>query len=161
MKNKDSETDHLTSNIEIQPVHSIPKSISMEHIENAILLAYRESKRAYDFLYFCQYKNCWKQKRAQRLIKSSKGKNAPHKCSCFEGDPTKENQLGVDSIASDIVVCYPVIEKESHELKNSRGSFVHMIIHGFLHLMGYDHQDDHEEEEMNELTHKILGLMML
>ena len=34
--------------------------------------------------------------------------------------------------------------------------FVHMIIHGFLHLMGYDHQDDQEEHEMNGLTNKIL-----
>ena len=71
--------------------------------------------------------------------------------------------MGVDSPSlGDIVVCYPVIEKESQELKKTvEDHFVHMIIHGFLHLMGYDHQDDHEEEEMNELTHKILGLMML
>ena len=97
------------------------------------------------------------------INKKFKRKNAPTNVLAFEGDPTKENQLGVDSPSlGDIVVCYPVIEKESQELKKTvEDHFVHMIIHGFLHLMGYDHQDDHEEEEMNELTHKILGLMML
>ena len=150
------------SNIEIQPVHSIPKSIPMEHIENAILLAYRESKRAYDFHISVNIRIVGREEGTE-INKKFKRKNAPTNVLAFEGDPTKENQLGVDSPSlGDIVVCYPVIEKESQELKKTvEDHFVHMIIHGFLHLMGYDHQDDHDEEEMNELTHKILGLMML
>ena len=69
--------------------------------------------------------------------------------------------MGIDSPSiGDIVVCYPVVEKESYELKKTvEDHFIHMIIHGFLHLMGYDHQDDQEEQEMNDLTYKVLGLM--
>ena len=150
------------SHIEIQSLHSVPKSISIELIENAILLAYRESKRAYDFHISVNIRIVGKEEGTE-INKKFKRKNEPTNVLAFEGDPKKENQLGVDSPSlGDIVVCYPVIEKESHELKKTvEDHFVHMIIHGFLHLMGYDHQDDHEEEEMNELTHKILGLMML
>ena len=38
------------SNIEIQSVHSIPKTISSKLIKNAILTAYQESNRLYDFI---------------------------------------------------------------------------------------------------------------
>ena len=96
-----------------------------------------------------------------RINKKFKKKNSPTNVLAFEGDPAKENQLGIDSPSiGDIVVCYPVVEKESYELKKTvEDHFIHMIIHGFLHLMGYDHQDDQEEQEMNDLTYKVLGLM--
>ena len=37
------------SNIEIQSVHRIPKSVSEDFIKDAILIAYNESRRVYDF----------------------------------------------------------------------------------------------------------------
>ena len=149
------------SNIEIQSLHSIPKSISMELIENAILLAYRESKRAYDFHISVNIRIGGSEEGTE-INKKFKRKNAPTNVLAFEGDPTNENQLGVDSPSlGDIVVCYPVVKEESDDLqKTVNDHFLHMVIHGFLHLMGYDHQDDHEEHEMNELTNKILQSVM-
>ena len=78
------------------------------------------------------------------------------------GNPNMENDLGIEAPSlGDIVVCYPVVEEESDILKETvEVHFIHMIIHGFLHLMGYDHQNDHEEHEMNELTNKVLELVM-
>ena len=66
--------------------------------------------------------------------------------------------MGIDAPSlGDIVVCYPVVKEESDDLqKTVNDHFIHMVIHGFLHLMGYDHQDDQEEHEMNELTNEIL-----
>tara|TARA_B100001996_G_scaffold306521_2_gene247741 strand:+ start:1981 stop:2445 length:465 start_codon:yes stop_codon:yes gene_type:complete len=148
------------SNIEIQSLHSFSKSISIELIENAILLAYQESNRAYDFNISVNIRIVGREEGTE-INKKFKKKNAPTNVLAFEGDPAKENQLGVDSPSiGDIVVCYPVVEKESHELeKTVEDHFVHMVIHGFLHLMGYDHQDDQEEQEMNDLTHRVLGLI--
>ena len=148
------------SHIEIQIVHSIPKSISMELIENAILLAYQQSNRAYDFNISVNIRIVGREEGTE-INKKFKKKNSPTNVLAFEGDPAKENQLGIDSPSiGDIVVCYPVVEKESYELKKTvEDHFIHMIIHGFLHLMGYDHQDDQEEQEMNDLTYKVLGLM--
>tara|TARA_B100000530_G_scaffold150149_1_gene94283 strand:- start:2033 stop:2497 length:465 start_codon:yes stop_codon:yes gene_type:complete len=148
------------SHIEIQSLHSVPKSISIELIENAILLAYQQSNRAYDFNISVNIRIVGREEGAE-INKKFKKKNSPTNVLAFEGDPAKENQLGIDSPSiGDIVVCYPVVEKESYELKKTvEDHFIHMIIHGFLHLMGYDHQDDQEEQEMNDLTYKVLGLM--
>ena len=70
--------------------------------------------------------------------------------------------MGIDAPSlGDIVICYPIVQEESDDLqKTVNDHFIHMVIHGFLHLMGYDHQDDHEEYEMNELTNKILHSVM-
>ena len=73
------------SNIEIQPVHSIPKSISMEHIEIAILLAYRESKRADDFHISVNIRIVGREEGTE-INKKFKRKNAPTNVLAFEGD---------------------------------------------------------------------------
>ncbi len=40
-----------------------------------------------------------------------------------------------------------------------RHHLTHMIVHGFLHLVGYDHQDDDEAEEMERLETAILAAL--
>lgn len=149
------------SNIEIQSVHSIPKTISSKLIKNAILTAYQESSRLYDFIISVNIRIVGRNEGTE-LNKKFKKKNAPTNVLAFMGNPNMENDLGIEAPSlGDIVVCYPVVEEESDILKKTvEVHFIHMIIHGFLHLMGYDHQNDHEEHEMNELTNKILELVM-
>ncbi|HJM71309.1 MAG TPA: rRNA maturation RNase YbeY [Gammaproteobacteria bacterium] len=149
------------SNIEIQSVHRIPESISEELIKDAILIAYNESRRVYDFDVSANVRIVGIDEGTE-INKKFKQKDAPTNVLAFVGDPEKENNLGIDAPSlGDIVVCYPVVEKESDELKKRvEYHFVNMIIHGFLHLMGYDHQDDQQEHEMNELTNKVLRSMM-
>lgn len=50
-----------------------------------------------------------------------------------------------DAYLGDIVVCIPVIELEALEQhKTPLAHYAHMIVHGILHLLGYDHQIDAE-----------------
>ena len=45
----------------------------------------------------------------------------------------------------DIVICAPVIEKESEaQHKPLLAHWAHMVVHGTLHLLGYDHKHDSE-----------------
>ena len=45
------------------------------------------------------------------------------------------------AVVGDLVVCIPVVLKEAHEQgKTSEAHFVHLIVHGMLHLQGYDHE---------------------
>ena len=45
----------------------------------------------------------------------------------------------------DIVICAPIIEKESNaNQKPLLAHWAHMVVHGTLHLLGYDHQTDAE-----------------
>lgn len=45
------------------------------------------------------------------------------------------------SVAGDLVVCVPVVLREAAEQgKTAEAHFAHLIVHGMLHLMGYDHE---------------------
>ncbi len=61
-------------------------------------------------------------------------------------------------LIGDIILCAPVIEKEALEqFKNLEAHYAHLIIHGALHLYGYDHENKKdalimEEKEINILT---------
>jgi probable rRNA maturation factor len=65
---------------------------------------------------------------------------------------------GVDSnLLGDILVCAPVVEKEAQQQHKERDNhWAHIIVHGVLHLLGYDHVDDQDAEEMEALEIKIL-----
>ncbi|MCX7069221.1 MAG: rRNA maturation RNase YbeY [Methylococcales bacterium] len=57
---------------------------------------------------------------------------------------------GIDlNLLGDLVICAPVLEKEAQQQgKILDHHWAHIIIHGVLHLLGYDHLDDEQAEEM-------------
>ena len=58
----------------------------------------------------------------------------------------------------DIVVCAPVVEREAAEQgKAPAAHWAHMLVHGSLHLLGFDHLDDHDAEKMEMLEKQILA----
>ena len=57
----------------------------------------------------------------------------------------------------DIVLCEPVVKAEALEQnKTLRQHWAHLIVHGALHLQGYDHLNDKEADMMESLEVKIL-----
>lgn len=57
----------------------------------------------------------------------------------------------------DVVMAYGVVEREASDQNiDFKDHFIHLLIHGGLHLIGYDHEDDQEAEEMESLEIKIL-----
>lgn len=71
----------------------------------------------------------------------------------FEGPP------GVPlPLLGDLVVCHAVVVREAEEQgKPLAHHYAHMVIHGTLHLMGYDHIDDDDAEEMEALERVLLA----
>lgn len=62
----------------------------------------------------------------------------------------------------DIVLCLPVLEKEAGEQnKPVLHHAAHLIVHGCLHALGYDHQDPEDAEHMEELEKEILAKMRI
>ena len=58
----------------------------------------------------------------------------------------------------DLVVCAPVVRREAAEQgKSEAAHWAHMIVHGVLHLRGYDHIEDAEAERMEALEAAILS----
>ena len=71
----------------------------------------------------------------------------------FEAPP------GVDiPLLGDIIICAAVVVREADEQgKPLQAHWAHMVIHGTLHLLGYDHIDDDEAEQMEGLEIALLG----
>jgi probable rRNA maturation factor len=60
-------------------------------------------------------------------------------------------------LIGDIVLCAPVIEKEALEQsKKLEAHYAHLIIHGALHLYGYDHENKKDADIMEAKEIKIL-----
>lgn len=58
----------------------------------------------------------------------------------------------------DIIVCGPVVEAEAQEQQKAViDHLAHMIVHGTLHLCGYDHIDDSDAQQMEQLETQILA----
>jgi probable rRNA maturation factor len=66
---------------------------------------------------------------------------------------------GIDlNLLGDLVVCAPVLEKEALEQYIALSDhWAHIIVHGVLHLLGYDHTDDDEAELMESKEISILN----
>ena len=65
---------------------------------------------------------------------------------------------GIDlPLLGDIVICAPLVAEEAAQQgKAVRDHWAHLTVHGLLHLMGYDHLDDDEAEEMESLEISLL-----
>ena len=60
-------------------------------------------------------------------------------------------------ILGDLVICAPVVEREALEQNKSlEAHWAHLVVHGILHLLGFDHMEDTAAEEMEALEIKIL-----
>ena len=66
---------------------------------------------------------------------------------------------GVDvPLLGDIVVCAPVVRREANEQSKSVTShWAHMVVHGTLHLLGFDHQQARDADEMEAMETRILA----
>lgn len=65
---------------------------------------------------------------------------------------------GIDlPLLGDLIVCRQIVEKEAIEQnKNLFHHWAHMVIHGTLHLRGFDHINDDDAQEMESLEISIL-----
>ena len=80
------------------------------------------------------------------------------------GTPDQLNTAGailfiedIDEYLGDIVICLPIVIEEASEQEISvRDHFAHMVTHGVLHLIGYDHIESDEAEIMEGLESNIL-----
>jgi len=61
-------------------------------------------------------------------------------------------------LLGDIVICAPVVLREAAEQhKAPTAHWAHLVIHGCLHLLGFDHQEEAEAEAMETLEQRILA----
>lgn len=83
-----------------------------------------------------------------------RGKDRPTNILSFPFECPEEVEL---PLLGDLVICRQVVEKEAAEQgKPLLAHWAHMVVHGSLHLLGYDHIEDDEAEEMEALETRIM-----
>jgi len=61
-------------------------------------------------------------------------------------------------LIGDLVICPEVVQREAREQNKSEAAHLaHLLVHGMLHLQGYDHEDDQSAEAMEALEVRILA----
>lgn len=71
----------------------------------------------------------------------------------------KDPPADLPMVLGDIVICAPVVAREADEQgRDKPDHWAHLIVHGALHLMGYDHESDAEAREMERLEAAVLAL---
>jgi probable rRNA maturation factor len=69
-----------------------------------------------------------------------------------------EGLLGEGLELGDLAICAPVVAREAREQgKPAQAHWAHMVIHGVLHLLGYDHENDRDAAVMEAREVKILA----
>jgi probable rRNA maturation factor len=63
-------------------------------------------------------------------------------------------------LLGDVIIARETTEREAYEeSKSLKNHLSHLVVHGVLHLLGYDHIEDDEAEEMESLERSILGAL--
>ena len=91
---------------------------------------------------------------SQMLNNTYRGKDKPTNVLSFPFEAPPEIEL---PLLGDLVICAAVVENEAREQqKTLEAHWAHMVIHGCLHLLGYDHIEDEEAEEMESLEIQLV-----
>ena len=89
------------------------------------------------------------------LNQNYRNKNGDTNVLSFPADLPPELNL---NLLGDIVICAPVVLREAaQQHKTTRAHWAHMTVHGTLHLLGYDHIEDHEANQMEALESAALA----
>ena len=105
----------------------------------------------------------------QALNRDWRGKNAPTNVLSFPaapGLPVSGRRSGKSQLQSpyigDIVIAYQTTAREAvAEGKPFDHHLAHLAVHGFLHLLGYDHENDRDAEKMESLERRVLGRLAI
>lgn len=64
----------------------------------------------------------------------------------------------IGKLLGDIVICAPVVQREAQQQqKLPHHHWAHMLVHGTLHLLGYDHLSEQQAEEMEAMEVEVLS----
>ncbi|WP_019615799.1 rRNA maturation RNase YbeY [Psychromonas ossibalaenae] len=130
--------------------HKLPDLLSIEKWVCAALLAGLEVQREEVELTV----RIVDQDESQELNNTYRGKDKPTNVLSFPF----QNPPGITlPLLGDLVICKQVVEKEAlQQNKSETEHWAHMLIHGTLHLLGYDHIIEQEAVEMETLETKLL-----
>ncbi|MGK0248634.1 MAG: putative rRNA maturation factor [Oleispira sp.] len=91
---------------------------------------------------------------SQELNNDYRGKDKPTNVLSFPFEAPVHIPI---PLLGDLIICKQVVEREAIEQgKTLTSHWAHMTVHGCLHLLGYDHIEDEEAEEMEAIERTVM-----
>lgn len=91
---------------------------------------------------------------SQQLNHTYRGKDKPTNVLSFPFEAPPEIDI---PLLGDLIICASVVEHEAIEQNKSlQAHWAHMVVHGCLHLLGYNHINDTEAEEMESKETQLI-----
>lgn len=73
--------------------------------------------------------------------------------------PTDVLSFNYDSSQGEIIICYDLVKQQAREYKHPiKQELARLLIHGLLHLAGYDHQNNKQALKMEKLEQHLINL---
>lgn len=96
----------------------------------------------------------------QSLNRKFRGKDMPTNILSFPHAPSPADALHNEpSSLGDIALAYETVKTEAkHQRKSFDDHLAHLVVHGVLHLLGYDHMDNKDAEQMEQRERDLLKL---
>lgn len=92
------------------------------------------------------------------LNRTWRGKDAPTNVLSFPASAQMGEPLGEPHSLGDVVLAYETVAREAHADEIALADHVvHLVVHGVLHLLGYEHDDAAEAERMETLERAVLA----
>jgi probable rRNA maturation factor len=97
---------------------------------------------------------------SRRLNRAWRGKDKPTNVLSFPAQDESFQHMGEPVPLGDLAICAPIVAREAREqAKPARAHWAHMVVHGVLHLVGYDHENDADADQMEGEEISILERM--
>ncbi|MCA1771387.1 MAG: rRNA maturation RNase YbeY [Halomonas sp.] len=94
---------------------------------------------------------------SQSLNHDYRGKDKPTNVLSFPFENPPGMML---PLLGDLVICHAVVVKEAEEQQKAlEHHYAHMVIHGTLHLLGYDHMEEEDAEVMEQCERELLAAL--
>jgi len=95
-------------------------------------------------------------RRGRMFNRDFRGRDYPTNVLSFPYEPLPHEKKS--GLLGDLVLCAPVIAREARQQrKPPREHYAHLVLHGTLHLLGYDHANRADAEHMEALETRILA----
>lgn len=95
---------------------------------------------------------------SRQLNKTYGHKDSATNVLAFPGMDRNELLTAEERELGDLVICLPIVYGEAQQQgKQPLAHMAHLVVHGTLHLIGFDHQDDVNAERMEQLETQIMG----
>jgi len=139
----------MTIELDLQRIASAENLPNDEQFQQWVTAALAHTKKDFELTIRLVDSN-----ESQALNNQYRHKNTPTNVLSFPFEVPEGIEL---NLLGDIVICIEVVEQEAlDQNKDYHSHWAHMVTHGCLHLLGYDHISDDEAIEMESLEIKIM-----